>query len=164
MLSTQFCPTCGVANEAAQTQCFACGHSLSASEDAPATSDTPLLHERYQLGTMLGSGGFSTVYRAHDVQAGREVAIKQISLHGLSAEEAIEATDTFNREATAATRLYGRSDYEASSDQAATPSSTGDPCAAAIDATKPVFLFDKTATGPGASPSFCTRIPGTCFS
>jgi WD40 repeat protein/serine/threonine protein kinase len=39
------------------------------------------------------------VYHARDRQvSGREVAIKQIRLQGLSAEETIEATDTFNRE------------------------------------------------------------------
>jgi serine/threonine protein kinase len=39
------------------------------------------------------------------VQAGREVAIKRISLRGLSAEEVIEATDTFNREASVLSSL-----------------------------------------------------------
>lgn len=57
-----------------------------------------LLHDRYQLGATLGSGGFSAVYRGHDLQTGRAVAIKQVRLGGLSAEETIEATDTFNRE------------------------------------------------------------------
>jgi hypothetical protein len=106
MLSTQFCPTCGAANEAAQTRCFACGQTLSTGMDVPAASNTPFLHERYQLGAMLGSGGFSTVYRAHDVQARRDVTIKQTSLHGLSAQEVIEATDTFNREASVLSTLH----------------------------------------------------------
>ncbi|HEY7415589.1 MAG TPA: serine/threonine-protein kinase, partial [Ktedonobacteraceae bacterium] len=105
MPSTQFCLTCGAANEAAHSHCFACGHMLSTSTDAPTASGGLLLHERYQLGAVLGSGGYSTVYHAHDVQAGREVAIKRISLQGLSAEEAIEATDTFNREANVLSSL-----------------------------------------------------------
>ena len=105
MLSTQFCPICGAANEGIQIHCFACGHTLTTGADASAISDIPLLRERYRLETVLGSGGFSTVYRAHDVQAGRKVAIKRISLHGLSAEDAIEATDTFNREASVLSSL-----------------------------------------------------------
>jgi serine/threonine protein kinase len=60
--------------------------------------DEARLHDRYQLGALLGFGGFSVVYRARDLQTGRDVVIKQITLRGLSVEETIEATDTFNRE------------------------------------------------------------------
>ncbi len=97
--STDFCSVCGAANDSAQTHCFACGRLL-----AIGTMRMPgevLLVDRYQLGTVVGSGGFSTVYRARDEQeAGRDVAIKQINLQGLSAEEKIEATKTFHREAS----------------------------------------------------------------
>ena len=106
MLSTQFCATCGAANEAARSHCFACGRSLSASTDIPADADSSLLHGRYRIEALLGSGGYSTVYRARDLQTEREVAIKQINLQGLSAEEAIEATDTFNREASVLSSLH----------------------------------------------------------
>ncbi len=98
MISTQFCPVCGAANELAHTHCYACGQLLATSSDGRAVRDEALLHERYQLGATLGSGGFSAVYRARDVQSGREVAIKQVMLGGLSADETIQATDTFNRE------------------------------------------------------------------
>jgi WD40 repeat protein len=65
-----------------------------------------LLQGRYVLGAILGSGGFSSVYHAWDRQAGgQEVAIKQINLQGLSAEESIEATNTFNREVTVLSTL-----------------------------------------------------------
>src|SRR5229473_3629810 len=98
MISTQFCSVCGAANEPGQTHCFACGQLLGAGTDGSEAQDEVLLHDRYQLGTTLGSGGFSAVYRAHDLQSGREVAIKQIRLAGLNVQETIEATDTFNRE------------------------------------------------------------------
>ncbi len=98
MTSTQFCPVCGAATEPGYTYCIACGQLLATSGDGQEAQDEPLLHDRYQLGRLLGSGGFSAVYRAHDLLAGRDVAIKQLSLHGLSTEEIIEFTDTFNRE------------------------------------------------------------------
>ncbi len=92
IISTRFCPICGAANELAQTNCFACGHHL-ATETQEET-----LRERYQLRATLGHGGYSVVYRARDLESGRDVAIKRVTLLGLSAEETIEATDTFNRE------------------------------------------------------------------
>src|SRR6266851_2070515 len=105
MISTQFCSACGAANESGQTHCFACGQLLGAGTDGREAQDDVLLHDRYQLGTTLGSGGFSAVYRAHDLQSGREVAIKQIRLAGLNVQETIEATDTFNRELSLLTVL-----------------------------------------------------------
>ncbi len=98
MISTQFCPVCGAANEQAHTHCFACGQLLPTGIEGREAQDETLLHERYQLDATLGSGGFSAVYHARDLRAGRDVAIKQVTLRGLSAEEMIEATDTFNRE------------------------------------------------------------------
>ncbi len=74
-----------------------CGQSLRI--ENTSTPDQVVWHDRYQVGALLGSGGFSAVYRARDRQeGGRDVAIKRISLQGLNAEETIEATDTFHRE------------------------------------------------------------------
>ena len=65
-----------------------------------------LLHGRYRLGSTIGSGGYSAVYRGRDTQAGeRTVAIKQITLHGMGTEETIEATNTYNREVEALSTL-----------------------------------------------------------
>jgi hypothetical protein len=64
-----------------------------------STPDQVVWHDRYQPGALLGSGGFSAVYRAKDRQeGGRDVAIKRISLQGLNAEATIEAINTFHRE------------------------------------------------------------------
>src|SRR5688500_7882598 len=54
---------------------------------------------RYRLGARLGSGGFGTVYAAHDVRLDREVALKLIPAHGPAPERA-------QREALAAARLH----------------------------------------------------------
>lgn len=99
MISPLFCPVCGAANERERADCFACGQPLPTEKEQMEAQDEVLLRERYQLGTLLGSGGFSAVYRARDLsERGRIVAIKQINLQELSAEEIIEVTDTFNRE------------------------------------------------------------------
>jgi serine/threonine protein kinase len=95
--STVFCPMCGAVNDSVLTHCFACGQPLGI--EKKSTPGAVVWHDRYQLGALLGSGGFSVVYRARDRQeGGRNVALKRISLQGLNAEEAIEATSTFNRE------------------------------------------------------------------
>lgn len=60
-----------------------------------------VLAGRYQIQEEIGRGGFSTVYRALDLKAGRDqalVAIKRIQLKQLSARQIIDATETFNRE------------------------------------------------------------------
>jgi serine/threonine protein kinase len=98
MISMQFCWECGAANEQGHIRCFACGQLLATDAEDKHVQDEALLHERYQLGAILGSGGFSAVYRARDLLTGCDVAIKQVTLRGLSAEETIEATDIFNRE------------------------------------------------------------------
>lgn len=93
----RYCAYCGAANTAEDTTiCFSCQQPLTFSEE---DTQAILLHERYRLLTQVGAGGFGGVYRALDMAEGaRVVAIKQINLHGLSAQEVIEATDGFNRE------------------------------------------------------------------
>ncbi|SRR6266849_2890496 len=101
-----YCNNCGAANQAQTMLCFACGQLLAAAvEDTsrPSQADSPaslaLLAGRYRIIDMVGKGGFGAVYKAQDLRRnGALVAIKSINLHGLSPEEIIEATDTFNRE------------------------------------------------------------------
>ncbi len=118
-----YCPECGAANLRHATICFACRHPLDPppAPDIPATPmqielnlssgsltmiqlqqpqpTTNLLHERYQVLDKVGTGGFGAVYKARDtLRRNRMVAIKAIELDTLSASQAIEATDTFNRE------------------------------------------------------------------
>jgi len=110
----RYCPTCGAAHESAPSEdarCFACGALL---DHAPSTSAAvgerlapgDLLHGRYRVINQVGTGGYGAVYRAHDTLAGdKAVAIKAIHLRGLKPQEAIEATDTFNREIALLTGL-----------------------------------------------------------
>jgi oligopeptide transport system substrate-binding protein len=99
MISHRLCPACGMANERERLCCSACGQEfLSSPPPSEEARDQARFPARYQLIATLGIGGFSVVYRARDLHTGREIALKQIPLHELSAQEAIEATDTFNRE------------------------------------------------------------------
>jgi serine/threonine protein kinase len=105
--SERYCPSCGAANEAEAQTCFACGLSLKITRPLPEhAEDRPLLQDRYRILAQVGKGGFSAVYRAQDTRfKDHLVAIKAISLSGLSATEIIEATDAFNREVVLLTHL-----------------------------------------------------------
>lgn len=110
----RYCPACGAANEFSPSEdarCFACGAPLE--DDAPVPSPNgerlapgDLLHDRYRIINQVGTGGYGAVYRALDTRDGDKlVAIKAIHLRGLKPQEAIEATDTFNREISLLTGL-----------------------------------------------------------
>ena len=43
------------------------------------TLSSSLLHNRYQLLSVIGTGGFSTIYHARDTQTGQEVTIKEFT-------------------------------------------------------------------------------------
>ena len=59
----------------------------------------PAVMGRYRLGRRLGSGGFGTVYEAHDARLDRAVAVKVIAADGPAPERG-------RREALAAARLH----------------------------------------------------------
>ncbi len=93
-----FCANCGAANQPQARTCFACGQVLSAVA-TPASGDERVVQDRYRLVRQVGTGGFGAVYLAEDLLAGKkQVALKEIRLAGLNAQEKIEATDAFNRE------------------------------------------------------------------
>ncbi len=76
--------------------------------DASLQSGTLIAH-RYRILARICVGGFGTVYKARDWwhQYGKLVAIKEINMAALSAQEKIEVTDSFNREITLLSRLIG---------------------------------------------------------
>jgi eukaryotic-like serine/threonine-protein kinase len=73
----------------------------------PAVSRRPpqpgdVIADRYELEELVGTGGMSTVFRAHDVQLEREVAVKILHSHYADDPEYLER---FRREARAVAKL-----------------------------------------------------------
>ena len=98
--SERYCATCGASNTVEEERCFACGGSLDLPDPLSLeyTSAAHILRQRYRLLAQVGEGGFSAVYKAEDLKAKHYVAIKAVTLRGLTAQQKIEATDAFNRE------------------------------------------------------------------
>ncbi|WP_084719200.1 serine/threonine-protein kinase, partial [Streptacidiphilus carbonis] len=64
-----------------------------------------LLVGRYLLGDRLGRGGMGIVWRAHDQLLDREVAVKELNVGGLQAEELDTLHSRMKQEARAAARI-----------------------------------------------------------
>jgi eukaryotic-like serine/threonine-protein kinase len=60
---------------------------------------------RYQVTERVASGGMATVYRAHDTQLDRELALKVMHPHLAKGDQAADFLARFQREARAAARL-----------------------------------------------------------
>ena len=104
-----FCDTCGAANRVQATFCKACGQPLHISITHGTTSSSTrtgllshqhMLKQRYLVLAQVGRGGFGAVYKAADTQFGnRLVAVKEMSQSNMNAQELLEATLAFKREA-----------------------------------------------------------------
>jgi serine/threonine protein kinase len=110
MTTEHYCTDCGAINKQEDKHCFACGAALLAEDDTLAADvqQAHLLRQRYRLQAQVGTGGFSAVYKAEDITTGKFVAVKAISLRGLTPQEKIEATDAFNREVSLLSTLRHR--------------------------------------------------------
>jgi eukaryotic-like serine/threonine-protein kinase len=80
----------------------ATGEHITSSSDPLTTLAGQTLDRRYRVGKRLGEGGMSYVYRAEEIETGRQVAVK-ILLPRLSRDPA--SVERLRREATIATRL-----------------------------------------------------------
>ncbi|GCE08050.1 WD40 repeat domain-containing serine/threonine protein kinase [Dictyobacter aurantiacus] len=93
-----YCARCGAANSSQDVTCFACQNQLGLPGDDDDTA-SELIGGRYRVLAQVGVGGFATVYQVQDTQEKNAIrALKQINLSKLTAQQAIEATDAFNRE------------------------------------------------------------------
>lgn len=110
LTSPLFCDNCGAANRSEARFCRACGRTLQPSDTITIDSNhatltgllaaRTLLKQRYLILSQSGRGGFGAVYKALDesVQQ-RLVAVKEMSQSSLDAQETVEATAAFKREA-----------------------------------------------------------------
>ncbi len=111
-----FCQHCGTLNNSDTVLCSSCHYILKIPEPPEIHSDVAnlvieasdeLLHDRYRLLSVLGQGGFGSVFKAQDtLSQNRIVAIKEISLTGLQQQEIHDATSSFNREVQVLSDLH----------------------------------------------------------
>ncbi len=106
--ATVHCDKCGIQNPGEYKFCFACGHTLSATDASAAQVAAPtgflptqtLLNQRYRVLSAVGQGGMGAVYMAQDTQLGdRMVAVKEMSQSILEPDMVQKAAENFRREA-----------------------------------------------------------------
>ncbi len=112
--NTTFCPFCGQRVRSSSLQSavskggtVAVFPSVALPETAEELKHGDFLARRYFVLEKVGQGGSATVYKVKDCsQRDTFVALKQVNLARLSAQESIEATDAYNREIALLSRLH----------------------------------------------------------
>jgi serine/threonine protein kinase len=70
------CPYCGASVDDAWLLCAACGQPVAAAAELPA--GTRLCQDRFEVGGVLGRGGFGITYDVMDHRLQRRVAVKEL--------------------------------------------------------------------------------------
>ncbi|HEX5272567.1 MAG TPA: protein kinase, partial [Gemmataceae bacterium] len=104
------CPTCGgsfrVSPSTGEAKRSTVGPSAGSRADHPAAGGPGAAPESigaYEVRQTLGRGAFGVVYRAHDPQLGRDVAIKVLNRDALASTKAVER---FLREARVVAQMH----------------------------------------------------------
>ena len=89
------CPNCGTNLPDTATMCYACKRTIVRKEGRKVSSDNDgnpvfalpvgsILAERYQIGEIIGQGGFGITYAGTDLKLKKKVAIKEYYPSGLA--------------------------------------------------------------------------------
>jgi serine/threonine-protein kinase len=93
------CERCGAGNRDNAAFCGNCGQPLPVASATGALAAHTLLNGRYEIVAVAGRGAMGAVYQAHDFQADRLVAIKEMSDAALGPGRRDAAVEQFRREA-----------------------------------------------------------------
>lgn len=110
-ITARLCENCGTTLPMDASLCSFCAQTIQIPFSALPAQQRPfapgvVIAGRYCIEAKFGEGGFAVVYKAIDTaKQNRLVALKQITLSALNAQEQIEATDSYNREVTLAANL-----------------------------------------------------------
>jgi eukaryotic-like serine/threonine-protein kinase len=97
----RFCDQCGAANNASNKFCAFCGNQLQGGKDKESELLGSTLKQRYEVLTVIGQGGFGTIYKAEDLVLNRALrAIKEMRVGNLDKQEQQQAIAAFQREAS----------------------------------------------------------------
>jgi|CXWL01.1.fsa_nt_gi serine/threonine-protein kinase len=106
-MATVHCPACGRGSSEFDARCSACGEPLPLDSTGAATSsdEDPLIGRtigHFRIDAPLGRGAMGVVYRARDLDLGRDVALKELAPAG---GRTARDDERFRREAQATAAL-----------------------------------------------------------
>ena len=97
----RFCDQCGAANRVSSRFCAFCGHLLQGVDSGNTSLTGQTLKQRYLVLSVIGQGGFGTIYKAEDLVLNHAVrAIKEMRVNNLDYQEQQQAIAAFQHEAS----------------------------------------------------------------